>query len=132
MLSLRLLQIKICFPWTVATLPYSVSRLAMEKPVEHSIRSKLTESLNPSHLEVHNESHMHAVPKDSETHFKVVVVSDSFSGKSLIQRHRLVNELLKEELAGSVHACPSMPRPLNNGKKTQHKQKPGLHGGLKA
>ncbi|KAG8449877.1 hypothetical protein GDO86_016521 [Hymenochirus boettgeri] len=104
MLSLRLLQIKICFPWTVATLPYSVSRLAMEKPVEHSIRSKLTESLNPSHLEVHNESHMHAVPKDSETHFKVVVVSDSFSGKSLIQRHRLVNELLKEELAGSVHA----------------------------
>ncbi|CAJ0957360.1 unnamed protein product [Ranitomeya imitator] len=76
----------------------------MEKPVETSIRAKLSENLDPCHLEVHNESSMHAVPPGSETHFKVVVVSDVFSGKSLIQRHRLVNDLLKEELAGAVHA----------------------------
>ncbi|XP_056401529.1 bolA-like protein 1 isoform X2 [Hyla sarda] len=76
----------------------------MEKPVETSIKAKLTQNLEPCHLEVHNESYMHAVPPGSETHFKVVVVSDVFSGKSLIQRHRLVNDLLKEELAGPVHA----------------------------
>ncbi|XP_018086880.1 bolA-like protein 1 isoform X2 [Xenopus laevis] len=76
----------------------------MERPVENAIRSKLSETLKPSHLEVLNESYMHAVPKGSETHFKVVVVSESFLGKSLIQRHRLVNELLKDELAGPVHA----------------------------
>lgn len=44
-------------------------------------------------------------PKDSETHFKVVVVTDQFTEvKSLIQRHRLINEALAEELQGPVHA----------------------------
>lgn len=47
---------------------------------------------------------MHNVPRGSETHFKVVVVSTEFVQKPLIQRHRLVNGLLKEELAGGVHA----------------------------
>uniref|UniRef100_A0A8C5R0W9 BolA-like protein 1 n=1 Tax=Leptobrachium leishanense TaxID=445787 RepID=A0A8C5R0W9_9ANUR len=69
-----------------------------------AIRSKITQSFAPHHLEVHNESYMHAVPTGSETHFKVVVISEMFAGKSLIQRHRLLNELLKEELAGPVHA----------------------------
>lgn len=58
----------------------------------------------PSHLEVSNESHMHNVPENSETHFKVTVVSNEFANKRLIQRHRLVNELLSAELAGPVHA----------------------------
>ena len=39
-----------------------------------------------------------------ETHFRVVVVSDAFQGKSAIQRHREINAALKEELAGPVHA----------------------------
>ncbi|KAM4612452.1 bolA-like protein 1 isoform 1-T2 [Discoglossus pictus] len=104
MLSLRLLQTTRRIPWTLVKTRYSTSQSNMEKPVESSIRSKLTKSLEPTHLEVLNESYMHAVPKGSETHFKVVVVSEMFNGKSLIQRHRLVNELLAEELAGPVHA----------------------------
>lgn len=76
----------------------------MEKPVEASIRTKLTEKLEPVYLEVLNESHKHAVPEGSETHFKVLVVSKTFSDMSLIQRHRLVNDLLKQELDGPVHA----------------------------
>ena len=40
----------------------------------------------------------------SETHFKVVIVSDSFNDKPLLQRHRLVNDALKDELATGVHA----------------------------
>ena len=55
--------------------------------------------------QVINESHMHNVPRGSETHFKVLVVSDVFEGKPLIARHRMVNETLKEELeTGGVHA----------------------------
>ncbi|KAM4690342.1 bolA-like protein 1 [Rhinophrynus dorsalis] len=104
MLSLRMLQTKTWIPFRLVTLTYSRSLTTMEKPVEMAIRSKLTQNLEPCHLEVLNESYMHAVPKGSETHFKVVVVSEMFNGKSLIQRHRLVNELLKEELAGPVHA----------------------------
>ena len=51
-----------------------------------------------------NESHMHNVPRGSETHFKVFVVSDRFSKVPLIKRHRLVNDSLREELASGVHA----------------------------
>ena len=39
-----------------------------------------------------------------ETHFHVTVVSDMFKGKLLIERHRLVNEILEEELQTGVHA----------------------------
>ncbi|XP_046891662.1 bolA-like protein 1 [Hypomesus transpacificus] len=74
------------------------------RPVERTIRTKLTQALEPAHLEVHNESHMHAVPSGSESHFRVLVVSPRFDGLSLIQRHRLVNEALSEELRTCVHA----------------------------
>lgn len=72
--------------------------------VEEDIIEKLQQSLHPSHLEVINESHMHNVPPGSESHFKVVVVSDAFDGKMLVARHRLVNKALEEELAGPIHA----------------------------
>lgn len=72
--------------------------------VERTIRTKLANVFKPDHLEVHNESHMHAVPPGSESHFRVLVVSSQFQGLPLIQRHRLVNEALKEELRSCVHA----------------------------
>jgi len=53
--------------------------------VEETIRSKLTSSLQPTHLSILNESYMHNVPKGSETHFKVIVVSDKFDNSTLIQ-----------------------------------------------
>lgn len=74
------------------------------RPVERAIRTKLTNTLKPDHLEVYNESHMHAVPPGSESHFRVLVVSLQFEGLPLIQRHRLVNEALKEELSSCIHA----------------------------
>ncbi len=73
-------------------------------PVETTIRTKLAQALKPEHLEVMNESHMHAVPAGSESHFRVLVVSPQFEGLSLLQRHRLVNETLREELSTCVHA----------------------------
>lgn len=62
-----------------------MSALKDEKPIENSIRKKLSESLTPHHLDVLNESYMHNVPKGSETHFKVVVVSDKFDNEPLIK-----------------------------------------------
>ncbi|RAT17594.1 transcriptional regulator BolA [Lonsdalea populi] len=72
--------------------------------IRETIEAKLQTGLTPEHLEVINESHRHRVPAGSESHFKVVLVSDRFDGKRLIQRHRAVYELLAEEMAGSVHA----------------------------
>ena len=72
--------------------------------VQNQIRQTLTEALNPVHLEVVNESGMHSVPANSETHFKVVAVSEKFRDQSLVFRHRTINELLAEQIAGPVHA----------------------------
>ncbi len=72
--------------------------------MQENIRSKIQQRLNPMHLEVTNESHMHNVPEGSESHFKVTVVSDSFTGEKLIARHRLVNKILADELKTQVHA----------------------------
>lgn len=72
--------------------------------VEDDIIEKLQSTLNPDHLEVINESHMHNVPPGSESHFKVVVVADEFEGKMLVARHRLINKALADELAGPIHA----------------------------
>ncbi len=72
--------------------------------VQQSIEAKLRDGLSPVHLDIMNESHMHSVPPNSETHFKVVVVSEFFAGKSRVARHQSVNGLLADELAGPVHA----------------------------
>jgi BolA protein len=72
--------------------------------MQATIEAKLAAGLQPLHLQVENESHRHNVPPGSESHFKVVVVSDSFAGKSLVARHRLVNELLADELQNHIHA----------------------------
>lgn len=70
----------------------------MSGPIQTKIEGCLSRQLNPTKLEIVNESYMHGVPKNSETHFKVLVVSEQFTGLSLIQRHRIVNNHLKEEL----------------------------------
>lgn len=68
------------------------------------IEQKLQAAFTPLHLEVVNESHMHNVPEGSESHFRVVLVSGQFEAKPLVQRHRAVNGLLREELHSGVHA----------------------------
>lgn len=68
------------------------------------INDIVVDALAPVRLDVINESHMHNVPAGSESHFKLVIVSDSFDGKSLVARHRTVNKLLAHQLDGNVHA----------------------------
>lgn len=68
------------------------------------IERKLAEALRPEHLEVVNESGNHNVPPGSESHFKVVLVAESFADQRLLNRHRQVNAVLAEELARDIHA----------------------------
>lgn len=72
--------------------------------LQEIIEQKLADRFDLAHLEVINESGGHNVPPGSESHFKVVLVAPEFAGQRLLARHRLVNETLAEELAGSVHA----------------------------
>jgi BolA family transcriptional regulator, general stress-responsive regulator len=78
-------------------------------PVAKRIREKLERALSPQSLEVVDESHLHAghagARQGGESHFRVKVVSQSFAGKSLLERHRKVNEVLADELKpDGVHA----------------------------
>lgn len=72
--------------------------------VQQEIERKLSAGLRPLHLEVINESHQHNVPPGSESHFKVVLVSEAFEGKNLVSQHRMVYALLSAELKDQVHA----------------------------
>lgn len=72
--------------------------------VQTQIESKLRAALEPLHLEVENESHMHSVPPGSESHFKLIIVSERFTGRSLIEQQRIVNGILADELSGTIHA----------------------------
>ena len=72
--------------------------------VQAGIEKRLRADFAPLHIEVANESHMHSVPKDSESHFRVVLVSEAFESLTLVKRHRAVNSALAEQLAGPVHA----------------------------
>jgi stress-induced morphogen len=81
---------------------------SITESVKNRLVEALTASLNPSHLEIINESHMHSVPKDSETHFRVIVVSDKFSNQLPVQRHRTVYAITKNEMRAQ-DANPSSP-----------------------
>ena len=72
--------------------------------VHKSIESSLRLRFAPTFLQVINESSSHNVAKNSETHFKVVVVSAHFDGIRLLERHRLVHDALASQLRGPVHA----------------------------
>ena len=70
--------------------------------MQQHLTEQLETALSPTHLEVINESQNHSGPA-TESHFKLVVVSDYFVDLKLIDRHRFINQLFKEEL-NHIHA----------------------------
>jgi BolA protein len=72
------------------------------------ITEKLREAFTPQSLRVEDESHQHAGHAghrpDGETHFRLYIVAEAFSGKSRLERHRMINAALAAELKGGVHA----------------------------
>jgi BolA protein len=78
--------------------------MSTSNPVQLAIISRLQSFFSLEHLEVLNESYMHSVPPGSESHFKVIVVSNDFCDMRLIGRHRLINQALADELKNHIHA----------------------------
>lgn len=76
--------------------------------LEARLREKLAKSFDPTTLEVINESHLHhghsSSPGTGESHFRVVLVSAAFAGKSRLERHRMVHAAVAAELKDGVHA----------------------------
>lgn len=82
-----------------------------EKPmttVQDRIRDILTREFAPAHLDVIDDSHKHAghagARPEGETHFRVIVVSEAFTGESRVTRQRRINAALKELLETRIHA----------------------------
>ena len=84
-----------------------------EGPIATIIREKLTAGVSPERLEIEDDSGRHAGHHHEggvdgraggESHFNLLVVSTVFEGLSRVQRQRTINALLREELAGPVHA----------------------------
>merc|ERR1712157_485907 len=82
-------------------------------PMARRILEKVSNAFDCEVISLENQSHHHAGhvgnpdgADDAETHFKLKVVSDAFEGKKLLERHRMVNDLLQEGLreTGGVHA----------------------------
>lgn len=89
--------------------------------IRANIEQKLAAAFSPQQIEVINESHLHAGHQEhfdgtGETHLRLRIVADAFSGMSRVERHRAINALVADELAGGVHAftieaaAPGEPR----------------------
>lgn len=68
------------------------------------LEAKLVDGLKPERLALVNESYMHSVPRGSETHWNLIIVSAAFEGAPLLRRHRAVHAALGPETMQSIHA----------------------------
>ena len=71
--------------------------------IQDTIKKTLIKDFNPSVLKIVNESYMHSVPRNAETHFKLVIVSDFFMNLSQVKRHKIVYKSL-EDVIKQIHA----------------------------
>ena len=70
---------------------------------EQRIERKVLDALSPERMRIDNDSSRHAGPA-TDSHFRLVIVSNTFEGLNSVKRHRMVYKCLSEELAGPVHA----------------------------
>ena len=89
--------------------------------IQETMEKKLSQAFSPERLVVINESHLHAghhhvdgghqavFDGSGETHFRIRIVSPAFAGKSRIERHRAVNDLLADEMKAGLHALAIEP-----------------------
>ena len=71
------------------------------------IKKRLEEALSPSHIDIIDESHLHAGHAGAASgagHFNVTVVSEKFEGQSAIQRHRMVYLAVNDLMPSEIHA----------------------------
>jgi BolA protein len=71
------------------------------------IEAKLREALGATHVEVEDESHLHAGhagARDGRGHFRATIVSERFEGLSRVAAQRLVFDALSDEMKTDIHA----------------------------
>ena len=86
--------------------------------IQDTIKETLIKDFNPSVLKLVNESYMHSVPQDSETHFKLLIVSDFFMNISQVKRHQIIYKSL-EEIMKQIHALS-----INSYDETEYSKNP--------
>ncbi|KAF1914073.1 bola protein [Ampelomyces quisqualis] len=102
-------------------------------PMEDALRTKITDALKPTTLQIFNDSHKHSHHQamqgvtSKETHFRLVITSSSFEGKMQLARHRMVNTLMKDELAreGGIHALQLTTRTPQEEESKRQKEAAG-------
>ena len=76
--------------------------------MKQNLTTKLTKTLSPTFLEVIDESHLHkghmGSRPEGETHFRVIIKSDIFKDKKILDCHKMVYEILKDEMKNKIHA----------------------------
>ena len=76
--------------------------------MKQTLTTKLTKTLSPTFLEVIDESHLHkghmGSRPEGETHFRVIIKSDIFKDKKILDCHKMVYEILKDEMKNKIHA----------------------------
>ncbi|PPI86331.1 transcriptional regulator BolA [Candidatus Pantoea edessiphila] len=88
--------------------------------IREQIEDKLRLAFKPLHLEVHDESYRHNVPAGSESHFKVIIISDQFKGQKFLVRHRAIYSELASELLSNIHALALHTYTLKEWSVLQH------------
>ena len=71
------------------------------------IFKRLEKAFEPETLGVEDESYMHKGhegAKDGRSHFRVLIISEAFEGKNLIDRHRMIYRVLDEMMRIDIHA----------------------------
>ena len=79
-------------------------KMSVGGAMSRRIESKVFDGFHPVHLEVNNESYMHNVRAGAESHFRLLIVSEQFEGKSAVQRHQAVYAILADEVKNEIHA----------------------------
>ena len=85
---------------------------------EKLIKERLTAAFNPVQLDLVDESHKHAGHPGARAgggHFVVTIVSDAFTGKTPLQRHRMVYDALGELMQKEIHALSISARAPDAG-----------------
>ena len=98
------------------------------------IIEQLTQLLEPTHLQLIDESHGHSVPKGAETHFNLILVSNAFSGQSRVQRQRQVYAALDAEIQQGLHALTMRtltPDEWDQADGNIKNESPRCYGGMK-
>lgn len=101
--------------------------------VETLLREQLERAFDVQYMELDNESHQHSVPANSETHFRLVLVSEAFEGLRPVARHQRVYATLADALAGPVHALAlHLYTPQEWAGRSAAPESPACLGGSKA